>query len=129
MRKAEARWQTIFNQFLRKQAGMHKMFGFYELKQTEENSIPFADLKVHQAEGLQAAENSGLVWKLSDADPRTKPFDCISVPPNPSYVVIKFPDGFYIFRTFVFLAEARDNKRKSLTVERANEIAERVIHI
>lgn len=94
MKKTEARWNTILNQYLREK----KLYCFYELKQTTAKSFPFSKIEKHQWEGLEAMEKNGLVWKLSDEDQRQKPCDGFSIPPLPSYLVIKWPDGFYFIR-------------------------------
>jgi len=116
--KKEAKWQTVWNQYVRQK----KIYGYFELKQTETESIPFTDVKPHQLSGLEASENNGFCWKLSDADFREKPFDSFFALPAPSYVVIKFPDAFYMIRTFLFIKEMKESNRKSLTVDRAKEI-------
>lgn len=118
MIKREANFQTVFNQYLRAK----KLYGHFELKQTSGNSIPFSDVKLHQVEGLLAAQENGFVWKLSDEDSRQKPFDCISTPPTLSYVVFKYPGVFYIISILGMIQERIDNKRKSLTKERAKAI-------
>jgi len=125
MKKKEQKWNTIFNQYLRQR----KIYGFFELKQTDTDSIPFDCLEPSQARGLPACHNNGLVWKFSDQDQREKPCDCVSIPPLDAFVVIKFPDGFYVIRYFTFELEASNNIRKSLTKERAGEICEILIHI
>ena len=86
MIKKEAKWNTILNQYLREK----KFYCFYELKQTELDYFPFSKIETVQYEGLQATEKNGLVWKLSDEDQREKPCDGMSIPPLPSYLVIKF---------------------------------------
>lgn len=120
MKKKEAKWQTLWNQYLRET----KIPGFFELKQTDKNSFPFSQLEIHQYEGLQATERSGLVWKLSDEDRRQKPCDAISVPPLPSYLVIKFPDAYYMI-PIAEVVKLRESGVISITLEKANEIAEK----
>ena len=92
--KKEAKWQTVWNQYVREK----KLYGFFELKQTDLESFPFSKIETVQYEGLQATEKHGLVWKFSDTDMRPKPCDSVSIPPLPSYLVIKFKDGFYMIR-------------------------------
>ncbi len=124
MKKKEAKWQTIWNQYLRET----KIPGFFELKQTTKNSLPFSAIEIHQYDGLQATELSGLVWKLSDEDSRQKPCDAISIPPLPSYVVIKFPDAYYMIRIGE-IVKLRENGGIGLTVEQAGEVAEKVVRL
>ena len=119
MKKREAQFQTIFNQYLRKK----KLFGYFELKQARYGSLAFNAVKKHQIEGLRSARMSGFVWKLSDEDSREKPFDCISVPPLMSYVVVNYTRRFYIITIYDFMAEMDSSERESLTEERAKKIS------
>jgi len=121
--KLEAKWQTVFNSYVREK----KLYGYFELKQTKKDSIPFNSVEDHQIEGLLAAKSNGFVWKLSDADMRTKPFDSFNTMPAPSFVVIKFPDGFYIIPVDRFVLEKEISERESLTVDRAKELSYKVV--
>jgi hypothetical protein len=94
MARSEAKWQILLNQYLREK----RLYGFFELKQTNTLSLAIGKIETHQYEGLQATEKEGLVWKLSDEDRRKKPCDTLCIPPLPSFIVIKFPDGFYFIR-------------------------------
>lgn len=120
----EAKYQTIFNQYLREK----KMHGFFELKQTELEIFAFSKIETVQWEGLKATEKNGLVWKLSDEDQRQKPCDCLSVPPLASYLVIKFKDGFYVIR-FQKIIDLRDEGNISISRVDAEKIAEKIIKI
>ncbi len=122
VRKLEAKWQMIWNQYLRES----KIPGFFELKQTSKNYFPFSQIEQHQYEGLQATEQNGLVWKLSDEDRRQKPCDAISIPPLPSYIVIKFPGAYYMIRIGE-IVKLRDEGGISITVDKAKEIAEKIV--
>ena len=126
--KREAGWQILFNQYLREKQRKGEMFGFYELKQTIKDSFPFSKIEINQYDGLQATERSGLVWKLSDQDQRQKPCDTLSIPPLPSYIVIKFPDGFYCIR-IKEIVQLRDSGQIGITLAKAKEIAEKVIRL
>jgi hypothetical protein len=124
MIKKEAKWQVIWNQYVREK----KLLGFFELKQTILDSFPFSKIETVQYEGLQATEKHGLVWKFSDNDMRPKPCDSVSIPPLPSYLVIKFPDGFYMIR-FQRIVEHREVGRISITKAEAEKLAEKIIKI
>jgi hypothetical protein len=119
----ESKWQTIFNQYLREK----KMYGFFELKVTTLESFPFAKIESVQYDGLQATEKNGLVWKLSDQDMRPKPCDVLSIPPLSSYIVIKFPDAFYVIRIRE-IVDLKESGKVSITREMAQNIAEKIIH-
>lgn len=124
IRKKEAKWQAIWNHYLRET----KIPGFFELKQTAKNSLPFSSIEIHQYEGLQATELSGLVWKLSDEDSRQKPCDALSIPPLPAYLVIKFPDAYYMIRIGE-IVKLREAGGISITLEQAKKVAEKVVRL
>lgn len=124
MKKTEAKFNTILNQYLRQK----KLYCFYELKQTTAETFPFYKIETHQWEGLIATEESGLVWKLSDQDQRQKPCDGMSIPPLPSYLVIKWPDGFYFIR-FKEIIKLREIGRESITKTQASVKAEHIIKL
>lgn len=123
MKKREAQFQTVFNQYLRQK----QIYGAFELKQTQTNSILFSSVEEHQIDSLAGFEDSGLVWKISDQDQRVKPFDCISIAPGTSYVVIKFPTCCTIVSYRSFMKEKNTSVRKSLLESRAKEIATFII--
>ena len=122
MNKFEQKWQTLFNQYLREK----RLYGFFELKQTIKDFFPFAKIELHQYQGLQATEREGLVWKLSDEDSRQKPCDTLCIPPLPSYIVIKFPDGFYMIR-ISHIVNMRESGVIGITLAQAKEIAEKIV--
>ena len=128
MKKPESKWQILFNQYLREMQSKGEMYGFYELKQTTKDSFPFSKIEIHQYDGLQATEKSGLVWKWSDDDMRQKPCDCASIPPLPSYIVIKFPDAYYVIR-IKDLVKIRNEGAISITLEQARTVAEKVVRL
>lgn len=126
--KKEANWQILFNQYLREKQSKGEMYGFYELKQTIKDTFPFSKIEINQYDGLQATERAGLVWKLSDQDQRQKPCDTLSIPPLPSYLVIKFPDAFYCIR-IKEIVKLRDSGMIGITQDEAKKRAEKIIHI
>ena len=122
--KKEAKWQTVWNQYVREK----KLYGFFELKQTDTESFPFSKIETVQYDGLQATEKNGLVWKFSDTDMRPKPCDSVSIPPLPSYLVIKFADGFYMIR-FCWIVKLREEGGISVSRSTAENLAEKIIKI
>jgi hypothetical protein len=102
------------------------MYGYYELKQTTTYVISYAKLEIHQYDGLQATEKEGLVWKFSDEDQRQKPCDCMSAPPLPSYLVIKFPDAFYVIR-IKDVVILREEGGLGITRDLAKKVAEKIV--
>ncbi len=124
MSKKEAKWNTILNQYLREK----KFYCYYELKQTDLDSFAFSKIRKVQGDGLPALEKSGLVWKLSDEDSREKPCDGMCTPPLPSYLVIKFKDGFYMIR-YSEISRMRDLGIISVQRSVAEKLAEKIIKI
>lgn len=122
MKKREAKWNVILNQYLKEK----RMYMYYELKQTELDSFPFSKIEKVQWEGLQSTEKHGLVWKLSDEESRPKPCDGFSTPPLPSYLVIKFKDKFCFIR-FEKIVELRNEGVISVSRSKAEEISEKII--
>jgi len=122
MKKREAKWNVILNQYLKEK----RMYMYYELKQTELDSFPFAKIRKVQWDGLQSTEKNGLVWKLSDEESRPKPCDGLSTPPLPSYLVIKFKDNFCLIR-FEKIVELRNQGIISVSRSKAEEISEKII--
>jgi hypothetical protein len=124
MSKVEAKWNTLLNKYFKEK----KFFCYYELKQTKDNSFSFSKIETNQIDGLTATEESGMVWKLSDEDQRKKPCDGFSTPPLPSYLIIKWPDGFYLirFKEILDMIEKGENK---ISKEQAKKIAEKIIRI
>lgn len=121
--KKESKAQVVLNQYLRKT----RMPGFFELKVAKGNTLNFSAIEDNQYEGLIAAENEGLVWKLSDEDRRKKPCDTLSIPPLSSYLVIKFGDTFYMLRIGIVVM-LRKQGNKSISLNDAREFSEKIIH-
>ena len=120
----ESKEQTILNQYLREK----KMYGFFELKVTGLDYLSFSKIEIHQYDGLQATSKNGLVWKLSDEDSRQKPCDCLSIPPLPSYIVVKFKDGFYMVNINE-IVKLREAGSIAITKAQAEQLAEKIIKI
>ena len=124
MKKREAKCNTILNQYLREKA----FYCFYELKNTNKESFQFSKIEKVQWEGLQATEKHGLVWKLSDEISRPKPCDGFSIPPLPSYLIIKFT-GEFCFIPFKEIIKLRDEGIISIKRSKAEELSEKIIKV
>jgi len=122
--KKESKWNTILNQYLRER----ELYCFYELKQTDKDTFPFSKIEKVQWDGLQATEKNGLVWKWSDEISRPKPCDGVSIPPLPSYLVIKFKEEFCLIR-FKKIVELRDDGVISINRSIAHKLADKIIKI
>ena len=122
--KKEQKWNTILNQYFREK----QFYCFYELKQTDKDTFQFAKVEKVQWDGLQATEKNGLVWKWSDEISRPKPCDGASIPPLPSYLIIKFKDEFCLIR-FGLIVSLRDEGIISITREMAEKLSEKIIKL
>ncbi|VDM15603.1 unnamed protein product [Wuchereria bancrofti] len=69
-----------------------------------------------------AAEENGLVWKLSDEDSRQKPCDCLCVPALPAYLVVRFPEGLFYMIRIKDVVKIRDEGVISITEDKAQEV-------
>lgn len=128
MRKREANFTLLFRHWIKAHADFFSSAAF-ELKQTTTNSLPFSDVQEHQRDALEAACLSphGLLYKAPDDSRGIKPFDLFYLRYAEAYVVIKYPDCFVIIDSEEFESEKISSKRKSLTSERAKEIARTIV--
>lgn len=128
MIKREANFTNLFRHWL--MANPMWSAGF-ELKQTRTDSIPFSDVKEHQIDALTAVGEGekGLLYKAPDDSRGVKPFDLFYLRNADAYVVIKFPDFFCLIDYDVFKKEEKKSKRKSLTTDRAKQIAYQVVQL
>lgn len=124
MRKKEAKWNTMLNQYFREK----KFYCYYELKQTTTESFRFNQIRKVQDEGLPATEENGLVWKFSDEDSRPKPIDGMSGPPLPSYLIIKFKNEFCFIR-YKEIERLKYEGVISISRSKAEELSEKIIKI
>ena len=122
----ESSFSTLFRHWVRS----HPMpSAAFELKQTKTNSLPFSAVKEHQIDALLAASRRGLLYKAPDDSRGKKPFDFFYLSCVYSYVVIKYDDLFCLIDIERFIKEEKRSKRRSLTKERACEIAAEVVKI
>ena len=122
--KHEQKWNTLLNQYFREK----EFYCFYELKQTNTESFQFAKIRKVQWEGAQATEKNGLVWKFSDEISRPKMCDGVSIPPLPSYLIIKFKDEFCFIR-FEEIVKLREEGVISISKFVAEKISEKIIKL
>lgn len=134
----EKNFQSLFKAWLG--ANMPVVTTVYELKIEKGTCIPFDRVYDHQIIGLRQAKYAGLYHKIADTTmpfggrmirPRfskPKPFDCFVITKAEAYVVILFyvPRGdkrVYFIDIDKWIEEKATSSRKSLTQERAKEIA------
>lgn len=126
MKHTEAKKNTILNHYL-KEKQKEGFYCYYELKVAKGNTFNFKNIEENQDEGLPALENNGMVWKFSDEDSRKKPCDGASLPPLPSYLVIKFKKKFYFVR-YCNIIDLKEAGRKSINEEECEFLSELVFH-
>lgn len=124
MNKREASITPKIEKYLKQ----NKVYCAYEIKQTTTDSLPFSAVEDHQVNALVAIQEEGLCFKLSDADPRVKPCDGFNMPPVPAYVVIQYPKAFVLITVNNFVHARMTNRKKSLTFEKAKEIADKIVY-
>jgi hypothetical protein len=122
--KREANITPLIEKFLKQ----NKIYCNYEVKQTTTDSIPFSNVPDHQINSLIAAQEEGISHKYSDADPRIKPCDGSNNPPLPGYIIIKYPKAFVLITVNNFIHARIANRKKSLTFEKACDIAEKIVY-
>lgn len=98
-----------------------------EVKNTRgSNSFPFNELKDEQVNNAMASKSDkGNLIRISVGTIGAP--DYCYYRNSPAYIVIKYPSGFVILDVETFVLEKDRSKRKSLTWERACEIAVRVV--
>ncbi len=129
MIRQETKDQIKFTNYLREQNKKGLMYGFYELKVTNLESLAFSKIEIHQYDGLQATEHSGLVWKWSDQDQRLKVCDCVSIPPMNSFLVIKYKGNEYYVVRIGEIVKLREGGVISITRKMAEKLATKIITI
>ncbi len=126
MIKRESKFTTLFRHWLMANPLWSSAF---ELKQTTSDSLPFSAVQEHQIDALLAVSEGkkGLLYKAPDDSRGIKPCDLLYLRNADAYVVIKYPKFFCLIDVDTFVKEKKGNKRKSLTSERAEKIAFKVI--
>lgn len=120
--RREANFQSKFRHYL--QARVRKP-GVYEVKQTTQDSLPFKAVLEHQIESLLAAKHRCLTYKPPDDTRGFKPCDFLHFAGDvQAYIVIKYPKGWVMIEIDVWVREEKQSTRKSLTWQRAKEIAD-----
>ncbi len=128
--RREANFQTLFRHWFKEHQQEFKS-GAFELKQTTTDSLPFSACAEHQIFALQAVQqvNAGLLYKAPDDSRGVKPFDFFFLRDAESWVVVRYPKFFCVIDTGYFTDERDWGDRKSLTSERAKQIARYVVPI
>ena len=100
-----------------------------EVKHTRgATSLPYREIRTAQRKWSKLAIGErGGVWKPSDISKDEKPGDLFGIGSMDYWFLIKYPKGFVVVSAGRLFEEERMSKRKSLTWEGAQEIAEHII--
>lgn len=121
----ERSFQTTFSHWLK---AVHKQTGAFELKVAKGESLPFSAVAEHQIQALEQARYGTFVFKIPDLGLQN-PFDCFCLNRVPAWVVIKYEKFFCLISIAAFTLEKEKSVRKSLTADRACEIAVEVVKL
>lgn len=127
MKKREADFGILFRHWIKANP---QPSSAYELKATKSNAIAFDSVVPHQILALQAAKTKyGILYKAPDDSRGIKPFDYFYLRDAFAFIVIKYPSMFCFIEVDTFVEERGLSFRKSLTSERARQIAVRVVDL
>lgn len=87
-----------------------------------------SNIKPHQVRALKIAKDSALIYKISDLDQMQKPMDGFIFVESEAYFVIFWEHTGYIIDVDDLAGEMMAGE-KSLTKERANELAFKVCYL
>ncbi len=96
-----------------------------ETKQTTKPSISFNSVEQKQLNfGMAIKSNKGVLIRVQGINGEP---DYVYLRNNPAYITIKYPKGFVLIDVETFIQEKERSKRKSLTWDRAKDIAIKVV--
>lgn len=125
MKKNEASFTTKFSHWARHNLRAPAMV---EVKHAKDKALPFSAVKDHQRAWLLAGIGVDTKpYKISDESAGFKPCDLVLFGLMDAWVVVKYPKSFVVIDIEKFLEEEKQSDRKSLTEERAGEIANYVV--
>lgn len=124
--RREANLTTLFQQYLR--ANPPRVTTWWECKQTTGDRIPFSSVKEHQRQWLLAVKHGHTSYKIPDDSRGVKPCDGITTVRSDAWVVLFYPTAWAILDIDDFLRAEKESKEKSITSEKALNIALKVIH-
>lgn len=120
----EKDFQSHFSKWLK---NVHQELGAFELKVAGKNNrLPFSAVQPHQILALENARHGTFVFKIPDLGYQN-PFDCFCLHRVPAWVVIKYDKHFCMISIDNFTAEKLKSQSKSLSFDRAKEIASIIV--
>jgi hypothetical protein len=120
--KKNKKKESDFGLWFRKYDAEHNLpSGSYELKQTENDSIPFSAVELLQIDSaLRTESKKGNLVRVQKGT--TGAADYLKQREEPAYIVIRFPSVVCFIRISDFIREKNTSLRKSLTSSHAKEL-------
>lgn len=116
----ENKIQIKINHYINSLIGTpRELTGGFETKIVRDNHFKLSQLEPQQKTYLLSLLDTSLYWKLSDADPRKKPFDFFVLPAGYSYLCIYFVESKNTY--IVLFADIIKNKKKTSFSEKEIE--------
>ena len=121
--------QSLFTKWVRQN---YKESAAWELKVCKQGrALAYTAFQPQQIPSLLKAKHECIYKKLSDMDPSLKPFDALQICRSKAYVVVVWYKPYCLKEAVwldidAFVHEQETSQRKSLTQERARQIAEKV---
>lgn len=129
MIKRESKFSILFRHWIMANPHVLPRACSIEMKQTTTDSIPYSSLgesQINYASAISESSKGVLVRVLGGGG---EP-DYIWLRRQPAYIAVKFPTFFCVISIAVWQNQkVPDKKRKSLTAERARQIAEYVVDL
>lgn len=121
--------QVKFTKYIR-ESGYDKSAAFEMKFKVEGSALPYSSFMPQQLPSLLKAKEACVFKKLSDADRSLKPFDSLQICNAEAWVIAcwwHIGKGTWVYWIDIhdFLTEQSRSSRKSLTEERASQIAAR----
>lgn len=137
----EANFQSLFSTWMTSEQRFTQS-AVFELKLEKTQSIRFDRVAPHQVDGLRRSKRMWTYHKIADSPfiksagkmmrfTKPKPFDCFVVMDALAYVVVLFYEPrqskeMFFIDVDTWVDEQKRSIRKSLTKQRAREIAQRI---
>jgi len=131
MKKSEATQHSKISAWIRYFMEKYEQNVKVELKHSRgKTSMPYDCFEEHQLPDLISFQNgAAFIYKFPDTGYERKPVDFLGARGGVSFVAVRFPKVITIINIDRWLAEEAKLERKSITVERAEEIAFQIIKI
>lgn len=124
IKKREADFGLVFRTWITKHP---QVSSAWELKQTTADSISFSCVEDQQLLWLEAINSSkGALIRVQGTSGQP---DYLYLRNAPAHIFIKFPKVWCAITISTWILEKERSKRKSLTVDRAREIAVKVVSL